>query len=92
MGVALLINQKFANTVIQWKPINERLRYIRLNSRYGRVSIVSAYAPTDNTEEETKDNFHSFLQAVLDITPRHDVTLLMRDLRARVWQNNYNRR
>ena len=41
---------------------------------------MSAYAPTDNTEEETKDNFHSSLHAVLDIIPRHDVTLLSKSL------------
>ena len=53
-GVALLINQTFANTVTQWKPMNEQLLYGRLNSRYPRVSIVSACVPTDNAEEETK--------------------------------------
>ena len=33
-GVALLINQTFANTVTQWKPMHEKLLYGRLNSRY----------------------------------------------------------
>ncbi|XP_062609792.1 craniofacial development protein 2-like [Saccostrea cucullata] len=91
-GVALLVSHKVANTVIQWKPINERLLYVRLNSRYTKVSIVSAYAPTDNAEEEAKDNFYSSLQAVLDDIPRHDVTLLMGDFNARVGRVNHNRR
>ena len=91
-GVALLVNQTFANTVTQWKPMNEQLLYGRLNSRYLRVSIMSACAPTDNAEEETKDNFYSSLQAVLDDIQRHDITLLMRDFSARVGQYNHNRR
>lgn len=91
-GVAFLISQKFANTILQWKPINQRLLYVRLNSRYAKVSIVSAYAPIDNADEEAKDNFYSSLQAVLDEIPRHDVTLLMGDFNARVGQSNHNRR
>lgn len=91
-GVALLISQKFANTILQWKHINQRLLYVRLNSRYAKVSIVSAYAPIDNADEEAKDNFYSFLQAVLDEIPRHDVTLLMGDFNANVGQSNHNRR
>ena len=66
--------------------MNEQLLYGRLNSRYLRVSIMSACAPTDNAEEETKDNFYSSLQAVLDDIQRHDITLLMRDFSARVGQ------
>ncbi|XP_061164954.1 craniofacial development protein 2-like [Saccostrea echinata] len=92
-GVALLISQKFANTVLQRKPINERLLYVRLNSLYTKVSIVSAYAPTDSAEEEAaKDNFYSSLHAVLNDIPRHDVMLLMGDSIARVGQINHNRR
>ena len=53
---------------------------------------MSACAPTDNAEEETKDNFSSSLQAVLDDIQRHDITLLMRDFSARVGQYNHNRR
>lgn len=49
-------------------------------------------APIDNADEEAKDNFYSSLQAVLDDIPRHDVTLLMGDLNARVRQTNHNRR
>lgn len=91
-GVSLLISQKFANTTFQWTPINQRLLYVRLNSRYAKVSIVSANAPIDNADEEAKDNFYSSLQRVLDEIPRHDITLLMGDFNARVGQSNHNRR
>uniref|UniRef100_A0A8W8IT22 Uncharacterized protein n=1 Tax=Magallana gigas TaxID=29159 RepID=A0A8W8IT22_MAGGI len=67
-------SQKFANTILQWKPINQRLLYVRLNTRYAKVSIVSASSLIDKADEEAKDNFYSSLQAVLDEIPRHDVT------------------
>ena len=49
--------------------------------------LESAYASTDNAEEETKDNFYRSLQAVLDTISRHDVTLGY--FNARVRQNNH---
>ena len=42
--------------------------------------------PTDNADEETKDNFYCSLPAVLDNIPKHDVTWLMVDFSARVGQ------
>ena len=42
--------------------------------------------PTDNADEETKDNFYCSLPAVLDNIPKHDVTWLMVDFSARVRQ------
>lgn len=32
-GVALLISQKVAKTILYWKPVNERVLYVRPNSR-----------------------------------------------------------
>ena len=90
-GVALLVSKKHANTILQWKPVNERLLYVRLNCKYAKLSIVVAYAPIDNAEEETKDTFYSSLQAVLGDIPRHDVTMMLGDFNARVGQNNHNR-
>ena len=42
--------------------------------------------PTDNADEETKDNFYSSLPQVLDNIPKHDITRLMVDFSARVGQ------
>ena len=51
-GVAVIISKNKANTVLQWKPVNERLLYIRMNSKYAKLSVVVGYAPIDNAEEE----------------------------------------
>ena len=42
-GVALIISKNHANTLLQWKPINERLLYVRLNSKFAKLSILVAY-------------------------------------------------
>ena len=56
-GVVLIIASKYANTLLQQKDISERLLYIRLNARYVKLSIIVAYAPIENADEEDKDDF-----------------------------------
>ncbi|GFR90369.1 craniofacial development protein 2-like [Elysia marginata] len=36
-GVALILSKKHANSIIQWEPINERLLYVRLNSKFAKT-------------------------------------------------------
>ncbi|GFR73616.1 craniofacial development protein 2-like [Elysia marginata] len=49
-GVTLILSEKHANSIIRWEPINERLLYDRLNSKYTKTSIVVGYVPTGVTE------------------------------------------
>ena len=57
-GVALIIKKELAKSLLEWKPINQRLLYVRLNSKYAKLSIIVAYAPTDTSQEEDKDEFY----------------------------------
>ncbi|GFR97317.1 craniofacial development protein 2-like [Elysia marginata] len=90
-GVALILSKKHANSIIQWEPINERLLYFRLNSKFAKTSIVVGYVPTDMAENEDKDQFYFALQGALDRIPGHDVLLLMGDFNAKVGNNNTNK-
>ena len=47
-----------------------------------------AYALTENTDEEDKDDFCYSLQMTVDDVPQHDILLLLEDLNARVGCNN----
>ena len=82
-GVELIIASKYAKTLLQWKPISKRILYVELNARHVKLSIIVAYAPIENADEEDKDDFHYSLQMTVDDVPRHDVLLLLGDLNAR---------
>ena len=90
-GVALIISKKHANAVLQWRPISERLLYVRMNSKYAKLSILIAYAPINAASEEDKDQFYSTVQAAMKDIPAHDVLLLLGDFNARVGSNNTDR-
>jgi len=89
-GVALLICKERSNAVLQWKPVNERLLYVRMNSKFSRLSIVVVYAPTEDAPEEEKDRFYEAMQSTLLAIPRHDVLLVLGDFNARTGNDNTN--
>ena len=51
------------------------------------LTLVQVYAPTDNRDNDIKDDFFSVLQEVLDKAPRGDKVVIMGDLNARFGNN-----
>lgn len=69
--------------------ISERLMKIRLPlSKNRHATIISAYAPTLASAEETIEQFYSDLSAVLHSVPANDKLILLGDFNARVGQDH----
>lgn len=65
--------------------INERLMTIRLMLDNNQMAtVVSAYAPTLDSEEEVKETFYTCLDETLSRIPREDKIILLGDFNARV--------
>ena len=43
-GVALLLRKETAKTLLEWKPISERILYARFHSKFTKLSIIISYA------------------------------------------------
>ena len=59
--------------LMEWKPINSRLMKIRMKGKHINITIIQCYAPTNNSEEESKDAFCDQLQAKLESTLHHEI-------------------
>ena len=87
-GVAVIVTRKVEKTLLEWKPVNDRLMKVRFNSKFAKLTIIACYAPTEEAEEEEKDEFYEQLEEEIRTTPRHDVLMVIGDLNARVGEDN----
>jgi hypothetical protein len=62
----------------------ECLCVIRIKGRFFNYSLINIHAPTNDSEEEAKDQFYEQLERAYAACPSHDVKLVMRDANAKV--------
>ncbi|CAH8550340.1 unnamed protein product [Schistosoma guineensis] len=52
------------------------------------MNIIQCYAPTNDSNDDIKDQFYERLQSIIEKCPRKDLTILMGDLNAKVGIDN----
>ncbi|CAM5093877.1 unnamed protein product [Eretmochelys imbricata] len=89
-GVAILLKKEVEYSLLAWKSISSRIMRARLKEKHNNITLIQCYAPTNDSDEDVKDKFYLTLQAELERVPRHDLTITMGDLNAKVGKNNTN--
>ena len=87
-GVGILMSKKAAKALIDWTPISERIIKARYHSKHIKLTIVHIYAPTEDADEQTKNEFYRRLQEVLDNRKAHDMLIVTGDMNAKVGDDN----
>ncbi|BHF85124.1 hypothetical protein SprV_1002828300 [Sparganum proliferum] len=82
-GVAIALSLQADLALLAWKPVNDRMAYVRLKGHFTNISIVSVYAPTSAAEQRDKEEFYSQLQALFDRLPRRDFLIVAGDWNGR---------
>ena len=78
----MIMNRKVKKSVIDWKPISDRLSLAKCNSKFGKLPEIVYYALTYDAEEENKEEFYEIVEEEIRTTPRHDVLMEVVNLNA----------
>ena len=83
-GVAIILSEKAAKSLIQWKPISDRIITARFYSKHIKTTIIQVYAPQNGLDDNEKDEFYEQLQKVYETVPKHDSIIVLGDLNAKI--------
>jgi hypothetical protein len=83
-GTAFFVDSKVNHLVTNFTPINERLCILRVKGGFFNNSLINIHAPTNDSEEEAKDQFYEKLERAYSACPKNDVKLVMGNANAKV--------
>ena len=61
-----MVNKRVRNAVLGCNLKNDRVISVRFQGKPLNVTVIQAYAPTSNTEEDEVERFYEDLQDLLD--------------------------
>ena len=83
-GTGFFIRAKVMNYVIGFETYNERISKLRIKGKYNNVTLINVYAPTEEYQDNIKEQFYDDLQYVVDHIPRSDTTIILGDFNAQL--------
>ena len=83
-GVGFLVHKDIGNTVMGYHPVSRRLISICLRAVPFNITVVQAYAPTSDYDDNKVKEFYDQLQNVIDQTPKTDIIVVQGNWNAKV--------
>ena len=69
-GIAITVNKRVQNAIVGCNLKNDRMISVHFQGKPFNVTVIQAYAPTNNTEEAEVERFYEDLQDLLELTPQ----------------------
>ena len=77
------------NTVMGCRPVSSRLITIRLRASPFNITIIQAYAPTSDYDDDAVEVFYDHLQEILDQSPKKDILVVLGHWNAKVGEDAF---
>ena len=60
MGVAIIVNERVQNAILEWNLKNDRMISDRFQGKPFNITVIQVYALTNNAEEAEVEQFKTF--------------------------------
>ncbi|VDP30499.1 unnamed protein product [Schistosoma margrebowiei] len=89
-GFALMLSKVARNALVGWESHGSRIIKASFETKKEGIlmNIIQCYAPTNDSNDDIKDQFYDRLQSTIENCLRKDLTILMGDLNAKVGIDN----
>ena len=89
-GVGFMLSKRAQRAMIGWEAHGPRIikASFRTKKKNIKMNVIQCYAPTNNHEDEQKDNFYLQLEGVLSELKDKDMNILTGDFNAKVGTDN----
>ena len=83
-GTGFVIQKSEMNKILGFKPISDHICKLRIKGKFYNITLININAPTEDKEEDMKEQFYEQLQRTHDRVPKHDVTIIISDMNAKL--------
>ncbi|VDP58511.1 unnamed protein product [Schistosoma curassoni] len=85
-----MLSKQAQNALIGWKCHGPRIIKASFKTKKEGISMntIQCYEPTNDYNEDAKDQFYDRLQSIIEKCPTKDLTTLMGDLNVNVGMDN----
>ncbi|EFN75852.1 Craniofacial development protein 2, partial [Harpegnathos saltator] len=83
------INEEMRKSVLLFEPINDRICRLRIKGKFQNITMISVYAPTEDSDDEMKNKFYDDLTKICDRISKHDILLILGIYNAKIGKETF---
>jgi exonuclease III len=83
-GTGFIIQKSAMNKTLGFETISDHICKLKVKGKFYNMTLINVYAPTEDKVEEIKKQFYKELQRTQDRVPKHEVTIILGDMNAKL--------